>query len=142
MVIFSDNYIKTLTKQNITYKDILKEIKKYSDMHNFDQEEAVYSFVLKVIKSKTYFEFDIKEYDELLYDAIYWSSKEENKKKTRPKRAKEIKISKDSNKYIFLQKEIFKLIYEEYENETLFDEYLVKYFTMFFELSSIKRDRR
>ena len=142
MVIFSDNYINTLTKQNKTYKDILKEINSYSEMHGFDEEEAVYFFILKIIKKRLYFDFDIKEYDELLYDAIYWASKEENKKKTRPKRAKDIKISKDVNKYIVLQKEVFKLLHEQYGEELLFDEYMVKYFTIFFELSSIKRDRR
>ena len=142
MVVFSDNYIATLTRSNTTYKELLKELKAYAEMHGFDLEETIYSFIIKIIKKKIYFNFDLKEYDELLYDAIYWASKEENKKKTRPKRAKEIKVSKDINKYIFLQKEMLKLIYEEYKDEFLFDEYLVKYFTIFFELSSIKRDRR
>lgn len=143
MILIPNNYISTLIKTCNTHKEVKKELKTYSDRHGYDEEETVYYFVLKLIKNKIYFELNTKEYDELLYDAIYWSSKEENKKKTRPKNAKDIKVKKDNNKFISLQKEILKLTYDNFASEEfLFDEYLVKYFTIFFELSSIKRDRR
>ena len=110
MILISNNYISNITKSCKTHKDVKKELKTYSDRHGYNEEETVYYFVLKLIKNRVYFELDTKEYDELLYDAIYWSSKEENKKKTRPKNAKEIKIKKDNNKFISLQKEMLKTL--------------------------------
>ena len=144
MVIFAERYIKTLVKTKLTHKELKKELKDYSSKFDFELEETVYYFILKIIKLKLYFDLDIKEYDEILYDAIYWSSKEENKKKTRPKTAKEIKLNKDVNKFVYLQKEMIKLVNITFygKNDLLEDEYLIKYMTIFFELSSIKRDRR
>jgi len=142
MVEIPDNYINTILRSNSSYSDIKKELLIFSNRHNFDYDEVTYTFVLHLIKKEKFLKIKEEIALESLYDAIYWSSKLENKKKTRPKNAKSIKDLKSQNKFIHLQKELTKLIFKELNGDILFDEKLVKYLNFFFELSSIKRDRR
>lgn len=142
MIEIPEIFITNIISSSSDYKDIKEKLKDFSDRHSFDKDEVTYFFVLKLIKKEKFLKIKEDIALESLYDAIYWSSKIENKKKTRPKNAKNIKDLKSPNKFILLQKELTKLIFKELGDDILFDEKLIKYLNFFFELSSIKRDRR
>ena len=142
MVEIPEIYMKRVVSSSNNYKELKKELFDFSERHSLEKDEVIYFFVLKTIKKETFLKIKEEIALDLLYDAIYWSSKIENKKKTRPKNAKGIKELKIPNKFILLQKELTKLIFKELNGDVLFDEKLIKYLNFFFELSSIKRDRR
>lgn len=142
MIEIPEIFITKILSSSTNYKDLKEKLNEFSDRHLFDRDESIYFFVLKLIKKEKFLNIKEDIALEALYNAIYWSSKIENKKKTRPKNAKSIKDLKSPNKFILLQKELMKLIFKELEGDVLFDEKLIKYLNFFFELSSIKRDRR
>ena len=142
MIEIPEIFITRILSSSTNYKDLKEKLNEFSDRHLFDRDEVIYFFVLKLIKKEKFLIIKEDIALEALYDAIYWSSKIENKKKTRPKNAKSIKDLKSPNKFILLQKELTKLIFKELGDDVLFDEKLIKYLNFFFELSSIKRDRR
>jgi len=81
--------------------------------------------------------------DNILFEAAYWASIKETKKKIRPKDIESLPKNKNTDFYTKLQKEVILSLLKEYkENDLILEIELNKYLVIFYELSCIKRDRR
>ena len=149
MITFSSNYINQRVRYKFKLKQLESELKKYSEIHQYDYDETVYYFILKVLKNDLFFGKSESELKELLYHAIFWSGLNEYKnsnnkviKPTRKKTAKEVSVnSKKVNLYTVLQSEVVKSIYRNFDGFDI-DENLELYLLIFFECNCVKRKKK
>jgi hypothetical protein len=147
-IILPELFIKRIIK-NSTKNSILEELTSFSNMHNYNLDQVIYSFVMFVLNKNLYESIETKVFDEFVYTACYWASNIETKKKIRPSNMENMPKEKNKNYYTKLQQKILLAVFKKFENKNSsisadlnFQLEIGKYLILFFELSCIKRDRR
>jgi len=137
-----DLFVKRIS-QHTKKEPIEEELKKFSRYHSLDYEFVFYTFVKKILKSDLFFKMNRDIANDILFQAVYWASGKETKKKIRPTSMQKVPKDKTKNFYTKLQKDTVLALCREFKDrpETL-DIEMNDYLSMFFELSCIKRDRR
>lgn len=132
-------FIKFLIKYN-NYIEIKKALENYAETHNCGIHETIYVFTRELFVSNLYFSLNEEIADEFLFTAISWASATEKTKKSKPKRASEIKNIKDKAYFTQLQQEaITSIVRTNSLDETKGKILLNKYLIFFYELSTIKK---
>jgi len=138
-----DIFIKRLIVTNRNKEDILEELILLSRKHRYEMNELIYYFVMKCFKMNLYFETKKENIEYFLFEAVYWSSVTETKKKIRPKTMADIPLEKNNDVYTKLQKNATLAIFHKFKEDKIeLEIQLNNIFRTFFELSCIKRDRR
>jgi hypothetical protein len=138
-----DLFTKRLALNTKTEKEIREELISFSELHKKDLNETIYVFVKNILKQDLFFRMEEEVRNSFLFDAIYWSSAIETKKKIRPKNIESVPTEKVKDFYTKLQKEmILSLLRKHKDKEFMLNIELSKYLILFYELSCIKRNRR
>jgi len=135
-------FIKRLVYLSLSESRIREELKDFSIQHNLETKQTIYFFIKKLLKLDMFFEIKKEIIEPLLFEAVYWSSTVETKKKIRPKEICKVPTEKNNDFYTDLQKEMILAIHRKYNNSMALEIELKRFLILFYELSCIKRDRR
>lgn len=137
------NFIKKTIQTSDSEKNLFSKLNDFAKNQDFDLDIIKYFFTKELLKQNFFFTINEEIREALLYDAIYWASLMESRIKTRPKNFKEIKDGRKNPLFVQLQKEVIKSIYKNFDSTSMsFDIKLEYHLSFFFELYSIKRNRK
>lgn len=132
------SFIKKIYKNS--FFDLLSELKRYSQIHEYDLVETVYVFTRETIIKDLFFLMNEDIRDEILFISISWAATVEKTKKTKPKNAKEIRYIKDNPFFTQLEQELIKCIHRNYNlSEQKGSLELNKYLLFFYELLNTRK---
>ena len=142
LITFSQNFLKSITLRGFTCNSAVETLTQYANRNNFDVDETIYYFVVKLFSDDLFFTLDESEAKEILYLAIFWASYVSIKSGTRKALAKKVTLNpRDHNKYIALQSKVVHSIHKNFSGLDALDR-LEVYLLIFFELNCVKRKKK